>query len=221
MRKIDKSIILSKNYKTWLENLGKEHPKYNSSNNKYYNDIKMSLLYCQNGLCAYTEEALCDIELIKVENWDDEKYITDLSSQDLICGDLDHFDERLKDKQAWLWSNLFFVQGDINRKVKRDKPIKNILKPDANEYDEFKYLQFHHKTNEFIANVNLSQAEKDEVNHMIDVLGLNRVKFKRKRQILRIRKAFEHGLELEEPYEYITAWKMTLQNLKSHLLEVP
>jgi len=52
MRRIDKSTILSKNYKTWLESLSDEHPKYNSSNNKYYNDIKMSLLYCQNGLCA-------------------------------------------------------------------------------------------------------------------------------------------------------------------------
>jgi len=49
---------------------------------------------------------------------------------------------------------------------------------------------------------------------MIDVLGLNRVKFKRARQIQRIRKAFEHDLELEEPCEYITSWKMTLQNLK-------
>jgi len=76
MRKIDKSKILSKNYKDWLHNLGEEHPKYNSSNNKYYNDIKMSLLYCQKGLCAYSEELLCDLELIKKENWNEEKYST-------------------------------------------------------------------------------------------------------------------------------------------------
>jgi len=76
MRKIDKSQILSKNYKDWLHNLGEEHPKYNSSNNKYYNDIKMSLLYCQKGLCAYSEELLCDLELIKKENWNEEKYST-------------------------------------------------------------------------------------------------------------------------------------------------
>jgi glycogen debranching enzyme len=137
MRKIDKTIILSKNYKKWLDNLGNEHPKYNSSNNKYYIDIKMSLLYCQKGLCAYTEELLCDLDLITEDNWSEERYITELNNQNLTNGDLEHFDESLKEKQAWLWDNLFFVNGDINRKVKCSKAIQPILKPDSSDYDPF------------------------------------------------------------------------------------
>ncbi len=214
MRKIDKSQILSKNYEEWLNNLGEEHPKYNSSNNKYYNDIKMSLLYCQKGLCAYSEELLCDLELIKKENWNEEKYITNLKKQDLVNGDLEHFDESLKDKQAWLWNNLFFAQGDINRKVKCSKAVQLILKPDSKEYDPYKYLEFDYKKNIFSANKNLTDNEKDDVECMISTLGLNRNGFKRRREIHRLIKSFEFELELEEPIEYITSWKMTLKQLK-------
>ena len=50
MRKIDKSTVLSTKYKEWEEDLEVDkHPKYDSSKNKYYHDIKMSLLHCQNG----------------------------------------------------------------------------------------------------------------------------------------------------------------------------
>ena len=218
MRKIDKNQILSKNYKKWLDDLGEEHPKYNSSNNRYYNDIKMSLLYCQNGLCAYTEELLCDLELIKKENWDKEKYITNLKEEDLVNGDLEHFDESLKDKQAWLWDNLFFAQGDINRKVKCSKAVQLILKPDSKDYDPYKYLEFDYKKNIFSANRNLTTNEKDAVECMISTLGLNRNGFKRRREIQRLVKAFEFKVELEEPIEYTTSLNMTLTKLKEENL---
>ena len=214
MRKIDKSTILSKNYKEWVDSLDDEHPKYNSSNNKYYVDIKMSLLHCQKGLCAYTEELLCDSDLIATSNWNDDKYITALNNQNLTNGDLEHFDESLKEKQAWLWDNLFFVNGDINRKVKCSKSILSILKPDSLDYDPFKYLNFDYKKNLFIANNSLSEAEQDDINCMIRTLGLNSNGFKRKFQIERLVKAFEFGLDLDEPYEYVTSWEMTLANLR-------
>lgn len=220
MRKIDKSIILSKNYANWVTSLENEHPAYNSSNNKYYNDIKMSLLHCQNGLCAYTEEQLCDKNLITSNNWDTEKYITTLdNSTNLINGDLEHFNESLKEKQAWLWDNLFFVQGDINRKVKCSQAIQAILKPDAPHYDPYRYLTFDYKQNMFVANASLSKQEQDDVECMIRTLGINANGFKRQSLINRLIKAFENDIEFDEPDEYITAWTMTLQSLQNRLSE--
>ena len=65
MRKIDKSEILSTIYKKWEEGLEKnnqQHPKYDKTT-RFYEDIVMNLYYCQNGLCAYTEQILADEEL--------------------------------------------------------------------------------------------------------------------------------------------------------------
>jgi len=218
MKKIDKSTILSKNYKNWVETLGDEHPVYNSSKNRYYNDIKMSLLHCQKGLCAYTEELLCDKERITSDNWDDEKYITVLdNSTNLVNGDLEHFDESLKAKQAWLWDNLFFVQGDINRKVKCSKEVQQILKPDLPHYDPKKYLAFDYKRNMFVANRNLTTQEQEDVECMIQTLGINANSFKRRNLIKRLLKAIEFNMELGEPEEYITAWSMTLDELQKEI----
>jgi len=215
MKKIDKSTILSKNYENWVATLGEEHPKYNSSNNPYYNDVKMSLLYCQEGLCAYTEEQLCDKELLKPQNWDDEKYITPLDNRtNLINGDLEHFDESLKAQQAWLWDNLFFVQGDINRKVKCSQAIQEILKPDAPHYDPYRYLAFDYQHNLFIANDNLTPQDQEDVECMIRTLGINANSFKRNTIIKRLIKSIEFDIEIEEPNEYITAWNMTLSQLQ-------
>ena len=105
MRKIDKNEILSQDYKKWLESLeNSKHPEYKSSNFKYYNDIKMSLLSSQNALCAYTEQLLCDPKYITNDNWNEKKYIRELTQEDKhsIQGDLEHFDESLKTDKAWL-----------------------------------------------------------------------------------------------------------------------
>ena len=213
MQKIDKSNIRSAVYKAWVEGLSGNHPKYDSAQ-MHVKDIKMSLLACQNGLCAYTEELLCDRALLSDDNWEKGKYIGDLSNQNLVNGDLEHFDCTLKDTQAYLWDNLFMANSNINCRVKGTKPIDNILKPDCDTYDPNVYLQFDDKVNAFIANQNLSDEDKAKVEEMIIILGINSNAFKRAKQIKDLKENFELGLPLMEPDEYITSWKMTKNNLE-------
>ncbi len=217
MRKIDKREILSTKYKLWEEGLEK-HPNYYSSH-KYMTDIKMNLLYCQKGLCAYTEEALCDIEQLDIKYWKDGVYSLELDSQNLVNGDLEHFDCDLKENKAYLWDNLFMVNSNINCRVKGTKPIKNILKPDSKEYDEYKYLEFDHTINKFLPNVKLSQEDKNDVLEMIETLGINSNAFKRAKQLKSLLEDFELDEEasLVEPIEYITSWKMTLLNIRKKI----
>ena len=213
MQKIDKSNIRSTIYKAWVAGLSGNQPKY-ESHQMHVKDIKMSLLACQNGLCAYTEELLCDRALLSDDNWKEGKYIGDLNNQNLVNGDLEHFDCRLKDKQGYLWDNLFMVNSNINCRVKGTKPIDNILKPDCDTYDPNVYLQFDDKVNAFIANQNLSDEDKAKVEEMIIILGINSNAFKRAKQIKDLKENFELGLPLIEPDEYITSWKMTKNNLE-------
>ncbi len=105
------------------------------------------------------------------------------------------------------------VQGDINRRVKHTKPVKYILKPDSENYDENKYLQFDYETDTFSAHDSLNSEEKKEVTYMIKTLGLNLV-VRRKLMIQDLKEKFEMGMDIEEPKEYITAFKMTLEILK-------
>ena len=213
MQKIDKSVILSTNYKTWHDGLGDTHPPYNSSSNKYYNDIKMSLLHCQKGLCAYTEEMLCDEKYFEILNWQNGQYNTSLTSEQKkqIQGDLEHFDESLKPQKAWLWDNLFIVNTYINCRVKHTKPIKNILKPDSPTYDPDKYLDFDYDTGVFFPNTNLSPQELNDVAEMIEVLGINCFYSQRKKQLQEWKDRIEVGLDVN-PHRFITAWNMTLKN---------
>jgi hypothetical protein len=213
MRKIDKSLILSTKYKAWVEDFkDNNHDEYNSSKNKYYNDIKMSLLYCQGGLCAYSEKRLCDSKYFGLEHWKDGKYKTKLEKSDKnkILGDLEHFDESLKKKQAWLWSNFFVVDKHINCIVKARNSVKNILKPDSEDYDPYRYLEFDLETGFFIPLYSLSNEEQDDVEDMIDTLGLNCYDSDRKEYI----QLYLDLNKKREAYQYPTAWKMTLENLK-------
>lgn len=214
MQKIDKSQILSSNYKTWHNGFGDIHPAYNSSNNEYYHDIKMSLLYCQKGLCAYTEEILCDEKYFNISNWNDVKYNTLLTQEQKneIQGDLEHFDESLKPQKGWLWDNLFIAHVHVNRNIKKSKPIKNILKPDSPTYDPYKYLDFDYETGIFFPNTNLEQSEKDDVAYMIEILGINCFFSQRKKQLQEWKDRIDVGLNVN-PYRFITAWNMTLRNL--------
>lgn len=214
MRKIDKNEILSIEYKEWVEGL-KTHPKYYSSH-KYITDIKMSLLYCQKGLCAYTEEALCDIEQLDIKHWKEGVYTLELDNQNLINGDVEHFDCLLKEDKAYLWDNLFMVNSNINCRVKGTKPVKNILKPDDENYDAYKVLEFDHRINRFIPNLTLSKEDKEDVLEMIETLGINSNAFKRAKQIKSLIEDFELKVTLSQPDEYITSWKMTLSNLKNN-----
>jgi len=216
MRKIDKSTILSVKYKEWVEGLEVDnHPEYNSSKNKYYHDIKMSLLYCQKGLCAYTEQLLCDTKYLDQANWDSEKYIKVLSIEDkhAIQGDLEHFDESLKSDNGWLWDNLFVVVTHNNCRIKGSKSIKPILKPDSPDYDPYKYLTFDSEEGIFGANGALDDAKREEVEYMIKTLGLNCIADDRKRQIKQWLDMKDMGIEIDV-YRYVTAWEMT-NNLES------
>jgi hypothetical protein len=214
MKKINKDTILSKEYKTWLDSLDETHPQYNSSNNKHYFDIKMSLLHCQGGLCAYTEQQLCDERYIDISCWNDKKYTATLEKDDIekIQGDLEHFDESLKFEKAWLWENLFVVLTHANCRIKGTKPIKALLKPDGTNYDEDKYLQFDFDTGVFFPHPDLSDTEKEDVGYMISTLGINCISSQRKKQLSNWKDMYEVGLDVN-PHEYPTAWKMTLKSL--------
>lgn len=130
MQKIDKNIRFSTEYKSWLEELDsndKPHPSYDTYR-KYYNDVKLELLRCQGGLCAYTEMKLCDSSTFSEDKWEKGRCKTKETIESF--GQLDHFDPTLKKKKGWLWSNLFVVHDHINTVVKRDKTVDYILKPE-------------------------------------------------------------------------------------------
>jgi len=216
MKRIYKDIILSTEYKKCVDKFTGDHEPYKSDNKfgkQHYLDIKMSLFHCQNGLCAYTEEKLCDEELFDSSKWVDGKYI-ELSDNIYTRGDLEHFNPELKETKGWLWDNLLMIDSNVNRE-KRAKPINPILKPDSATYDENKYLSYNHKINQFYPNDLLTDKEKKDVKYMIETLGINNV-VRRNDLIKELVEAHKYGLlEFEEePKEYITAWKMTKQNLK-------
>ena len=217
MRKINKSTILSVKYKEWEERLEVDkHPKYTSSSNKFYHDIKMSLLYCQKGLCAYTEQLLCDTKYLDESSWDDGKYTKALSIEDkhAIQGDLEHFDESLKSDNGWLWDNFFVVATHNNCRIKGSKPVKSILKPDSPDYDPCKYLTFDSEEGIFGANGALDDADKGDVEYMIKTLGLNCIADERKKQIKQWLDMRDIGMNIDA-YRYVTAWKMTKENINT------
>ena len=222
MRKIDKSKILSKNFRKFEKSLKVDkHPPYESKEKReYYTDIKMSLLYAQKGLCAYSEKSLIsDMSLISLDKWIDEIYTKELTDNEKksIKGDIEHFDESLKAKNAFLWDNLFVVDTHINCRVKGRKPIKNILKPDEKWYNPYDYLEFDLETGLFLPHYNLSPEIEKDVEYMIDILGLNCYYGERKEYLELILDLYPK----REPKQFITAWKMTLENLKeeSKILE--
>lgn len=212
MRKIDKSQILSTVYNQWEENFEKNnlpHDKYNSATNDYYNDVVMNLLYCQKGLCAYTEVQLCPQEFIEKENWLQGKY---QFNNKVHNGQLEHFDESLKSKRNdscgkkdWLWSNLFMVDSDTNNR-KATKEVDYILKPDTEEYNEFELLDYDTESHLFGANLSLPADIRFRINYMInEVLGINFPNLVDKRRNT-IVKAIEFGTDCFEN-EFPTAFE--------------
>lgn len=217
MRSIDKSEIVSKDYANWHSGLTENfHPSYNSSANVHYFDIKMSLLYCQDGLCAYTEQRLCDVTLLNDTNWDDEKYAKDLTrdEKNSIQGDLEHFDESLKEKNGWSWDNFFVVSTHANCRIKGRKSIISILKPDTIDYEPSKYLEFDFDAGVFIPKHTLNKFQKSDVEYMIQTLGINCIYSQRKKRLDEWKDRIEVGLDVE-PDEYITAWEMTKRSLEA------
>jgi hypothetical protein len=216
MRKIDKSKILSKNFREFERILEvDEHPLHESKEKReYYTDIKMNLLYAQKGLCAYSEKSLIsDMSFISLDKWIDEIYTKELTDNEkkFIRGDIEHFNESLKPKNAFLWSNLFVVDTHINCRIKGKKPIiKDILKPDEKEYNPYEYLEFDLETGLFFPYYDLSPEIEKDVQYMIDILGLNCYHGERKEYLELILDLYPK----REPKQFITAWNMTLNLLK-------
>lgn len=213
MRKLDKSKILSSEYKSWeetLENNNTKHPNYNSSN-KYYKDVVLNLLNIQQGLCAYTEIRLCSPDIYQENHWENGKY----SNQDFeIKGQLDHFDPSLKPMKGWLWDNFFFIDSDVNVKVKGPKPADSILKPDGEDYDEESMLEYNSKNGIFIANTDLLEDQQERINSMIKILGINfdPIKNRRKKYIDERLKRLELGIDNLQTIvvdEFPTAFRMS------------
>jgi hypothetical protein len=178
MKKIAKTIEFATKYKAWLyekENKNLSHGVYKSSDATYYYDVLYELLICQNGLCAYTEYKLLDLEQIEMlkscfknGKCDENKYKIETPAH------LEHFDSTLKDTKCWLWSNLFAVFSIINsRAVKGTKPTNAILKPDELDYEPFRLLTYKRKEHKFFPNADLSLDEALKVDEMINTLGLN------------------------------------------------
>jgi hypothetical protein len=216
MRKIDKTTVLSTEYKQWEQNLEQRqesHPEYSSSDFKYYLDVVMNLFYCQQGLCAYTEMRLCPQHAVAPEYWQHGRYFANKPG---FLGQLDHFDNNLKTQKAWLWNNLFLVHSDINVKIKGRKAVDSILKPDSKTYDPFRLLDYDSRTHFFIANTDLSEEEQQRITQMIDTLGLNfgPVRARRKEVLARQISIIEFGLTTwdDMPDEFVTSFVMCKQN---------
>ncbi|MFK8005467.1 MAG: hypothetical protein AB8H03_03815 [Saprospiraceae bacterium] len=222
MRKINKNCALSSEYKNWEEHLTIPHPKYTSSNHRFYNDIRMQLYRCQGGLCAYTEVRLCPEEYFVAENWSDGKFTAKIPNQNLK-GQLDHFDANLKSKksdtvgrQDWLWDNFFMVESDTNTKAKNDLPVDEILKPDRDDYDPFQLLEYDNELHVFKANSELDNETQNKINETINNLGINTVWFKRRDYIkdkVRPVSLEEVSFDDIEVTEFPTAFKMYKNNV--------
>lgn len=134
MRKIDKSKIRSKAYSEWFRKIREEKKKHKTCS-KYKLDVVMSLLYCQKGVCAYTEMLLCAPELLEEKCWNTEQYIDRNVNVD-IFGHLEHFDPHLKKEYYCEWENLFVIHEKINV-LKNDEDITDLVdfKPDSEKYN--------------------------------------------------------------------------------------
>lgn len=220
MRKLDKTKILSTAYKAWQDKLEHElqdHPTY-TSKHEFYIDVIANLLWIQEGLCAYTEQFLFDHNDLPTENWIEGKYG---KGKFEFYGHLEHYDESLKQKKGWLWSNLFVVHSDINTKRKGSKPVKYVLKPDADNYDPFYLLEYNFKEHRFLPNSERDFDLQENILYDINVLGLNYQSLVQERK-MKLNTLIEEvnfkKKTLEEARvslkEYFTAFEMIVQSLK-------
>jgi len=205
MKHIDKSKILSTKYKEWVEKLDLEKKKHPHSS-RYELDVKMNLFYCQEGLCAYTEMRLCELDKIAESKWQNGRYKE--SNVDKF-GSLDHFNPGLKEDKFFDWDNLFMVHTDINFK-KHDKEVDIILKPDLPDYDPYRLLKYNPKTHFFYPHPALRDDERASIDRMIGVLQLNHgmVRYERESYLNEAGIFHQKGLEFK-PDRFFTAYQMT------------
>ncbi len=170
MRKIDKSIILSTAYKEWVEQLDKDHKKHPHSRGLYYYDVVMNLLYCQRGVCAYTEMFLCKAEFLDENKWVNGRYLDEKPKR---FGHLDHFNPDLKKDEFYRWENLFVAFADVNV-LKHEGKVEDIFKPDSPEYDPMKFLEYDMETHFFIPHTGIEDVGlRARIDQMINLLQIN------------------------------------------------
>jgi hypothetical protein len=171
MKKIDKNLSLATSYKKWLDGIektGKNHPTYNSSNHRFYYDIIANLLWVQQGLCAYTEAFLINKNNVAPDKWNAGTF-----NRFDTLGQLDHFDPKLKETKGWEWDNFFMVHSDVNTKLKRDKKVNGIIKPDKEDYNPFYFLEYNFKLHHFLPNRERTLKEQNLIYQDIIIIGLN------------------------------------------------
>jgi len=208
MRKIDKTKILSVEYKKWLDKLNRDqmnHPQRGI----YHDDVVMNLLYCQKGVCAYTEMALCDHDLLREDKWEKGRYKLKKHEKPQCLGELEHFDPKLKKDKYWEWDNLFVVLEKINRR-KGTKEVDEILKPDSPGYNPMVLLEYDEDYHVFYPSPDIEDDILIErIERMITVLQLN-FDFVRQERRKFLTKAIELG-EMNRPIEidrFFTAYQM-------------
>lgn len=220
MRKIDKSKILAKEYKAWIDAYdteNKDHPVYNSSSNKYYYDILVNLLFCQGGLCAYTEIMICDMERCGETKFSKEGvYQKGNESESGFFAQLDHFDSSLKKTKGWSWDNFFAVYDKINTR-KNDKEIFGFMKPDNPDYAPQKYLEYDFDKHIFYPRIDIQDDKmREEIGKMISSLGLNygSVIDKRRNVLSPLVEQLKYKMPIPKSIsEFPTAFEMTKRKL--------
>lgn len=174
MRKIDKTPFFASEFVVYIKEYAKKfgyHPVYGSSKNPYYNDVYYNLLFCQKGLCAYTEDLIDDTFWKTIaKNWENGKYIGDSPKLD---ADLDHFNPKLKSNQGWDVDNLFLVKTYINRKIKLGKDVHHFFKPDHPNFSPQKYFEYDFLTHRFVPLESLEPSICTKVEYMLETLGIN------------------------------------------------
>ncbi len=211
MRKIDKSIIKSNNYKKWLQKI-RAKQKTHKTCSTYKVDVMMCLLYCQKGVCAYTEMRLCVPDAINENKWNENEYINRKYNLDKI-GDLEHFDSSLKNIFHCEWDNLFMVFHEINN----DKSVKNIdlikeFKPDNEKYSPEEIFDYDINTHKFRPNSDIEDVDKiKKINKLIEIFCINSgfVKYERETFLSRV------NYNKDEPIDrFYTAYNFSKKYLK-------
>ncbi len=210
MRKIDKSVILSKNYKNWLQKIRAKN-KTHKTCSEYKTDVIMSLLYCQKGVCAYTEMRLCVPDIIKENNWNKSRYINRNLNLDKI-GDLEHFDPKLKRVYDCEWNNLFMVFHEVNS-LKKDTNIDLIkeFKPDNVNYNPNKIFDYDIETHKFRPNSDIEDKQKiEKIKTLLKLLSINKGFIKYERETFLNNVKFNKNIKIDR---FFTAYEMTKEYL--------
>ncbi len=212
MRKIDKTKILSGQYKDWVDKLDRDNVEHPHDSRTYYYDVVMNLLYCQKGVCAYTEMFLCNPALFSENKWKNGKY--QLKSPECF-GELDHFDPGLKKEKYWEWKNLFVIASRINKR-KGAQEVDDVLKPDSSHYDPMELLEYNDRFHIFIPHTGIKdEARRKNIQRMIEVLQLNYDLVSRERRRF-LKEAFKFR-QMGQPFEidrFFTAYQMAAETGK-------